>query len=47
LDGDHYKSTTFSTFTTTFVTTTTNIRRIIGYWIIDGGSGTTTLFLNV
>jgi hypothetical protein len=43
LDGDHYKSTTFSTFSTTFVTTT-NIRRSIGYWNIIGGNGNTTFF---
>jgi hypothetical protein len=30
--GDHYKSTTFSTFTTTFTTTTiVNTRMSIGY----------------
>jgi hypothetical protein len=44
LDGDHYKSIIFSTFTTTFVTITTTNTRSISYWTADGRSGTTTFF---
>jgi hypothetical protein len=38
-------STTFTTFTTTFAAITIiDTRRSTCYWIIDGGSGTTTFF---
>jgi hypothetical protein len=48
LDGDHYKSTTFSTITTRFIAITiVDTRRFTSYWIVDGGSGTTTFFCNV
>jgi hypothetical protein len=44
LDGDHCKSTTFSTFIRTFaITTTIDIRKSTSYWITNRGSGTTTL----
>jgi len=45
LDGDHYKSTTFSTFKIAFVAITTiEIRRFTCYWTIDEGSGTIAFF---
>jgi hypothetical protein len=48
LDGNHYTSIAFLAFPTTFATTTkTNIRRSVGYWITDKGSGTTSFFQNV
>jgi len=48
LDGDHWKSTTFSTFTTSFaIVTIANIRRSIGYWIADEETGNITSFCNV
>jgi hypothetical protein len=31
LDGNHYKSKTFLTFTITFATTTIDMKRFIGY----------------
>jgi hypothetical protein len=48
LDGNHYTSIAFLAFPTTFAATTkTNIRRSVGYWITDKGSGTTSFFQNV
>jgi hypothetical protein len=45
LDGDHYKSTTFSTCTTTFVAITkANTRRYTSYRIANGGNGTIAFF---
>jgi hypothetical protein len=46
LDGNHYKSTSFLTFTTLFaIPTTSNIRRSISYWIVDGESGDIPFFV--
>jgi hypothetical protein len=45
LDGDHYKSITFSTFTTTFATTIiVDTRRSTGYWTANERSGTKPFF---
>jgi hypothetical protein len=45
LDGNHYKSNTFSTFTITFVIKpTTNTGRSTGYGTTNGKSGETTYF---
>jgi hypothetical protein len=44
LDGDYYKSTTFSTFIITFATTIEDTRRFTCYWTGDKGSGTITFF---
>jgi hypothetical protein len=45
LDGDHYKSSTFVAFGTTFATTTiVDIGRSIGYEIVDEESDDTTYF---
>jgi hypothetical protein len=48
LDGDHYKSTKFPTFTKTFATTTIiDIGRFISYLIADRRNGETTSFCSV
>jgi hypothetical protein len=45
LDGNHYKSITFSTFTITFVAITiVKTRRSTCYWTADGRSITTSFF---
>jgi hypothetical protein len=51
LDGNHYKSTTFSTFITSFVVATTTItieiRSFASYWIAYEKSGNIAFFCNV